>query len=105
MVPAARARHASRELPPAMFWVYIAFIAFVLGLLALDLGVLHRRPHVVRVGEALGWSALWIGLGLLFSLAVYLGYEHRWFGLGTGADSVPTAFRSTTTARARSSST
>jgi len=42
------------------------------------------------VGEALGWSALWIGLGLLFSLAVYLGYEHRWFGLGTGADALST---------------
>jgi tellurite resistance protein TerC len=73
-----------------MIWVYIAFIALVLGLLALDLGVLNRRPHVIRVAEALGWSALWIGLGLLFSLAVYAGYEHRWFGLGTGADALST---------------
>ncbi len=77
----------------AMIWVYIAFIALVLGLLALDLGVLNRRPHVIRVAEALGWSALWIGLGLLFSLAVYAGYEHRWFGLGTGVDALSTPHR------------
>jgi tellurite resistance protein TerC len=93
MAPATRRRHASMTAGAAastMPWVYIAFVALVIGLLALDLGVLNRRPHVIRVAEALGWSALWIGLGLLFSLAVYAGYEHRWFGLGTGVDALST---------------
>ena len=73
-----------------MLWVYIVFIAFIIGLLALDLGVLNRRPHVIGVKEALGWSVLWIGCGLLFSIAIYAGYEQGWFGLGTGADAQST---------------
>ena len=36
-------------------------------MLALDLGVFHRKAHVVGVREALGWSAVWIALGLAFS--------------------------------------
>jgi tellurite resistance protein TerC len=73
-----------------MLWLYVAFVALIMGLLALDLGVLNRRPHVIRVREALFWSAMWIGLGLLFSLAVYAGYHNQWFGLGTGADQMST---------------
>lgn len=55
-------------------------------MLALDLGVFHRRAHVVRVKEALGWSAIWMGLGLGFSVFVYFGYENHWMGLGAGLD-------------------
>ena len=40
-------------------------------MLALDLGVFHRRPHEVKVKEALAWSAAWIGLALLFNLGLY----------------------------------
>jgi tellurite resistance protein TerC len=76
-----------------VLWVYIVFVAFVIGLLALDLGVLNRRPHVIRVGEALGWSALWIGCGLLFSLAIYAGYDNHWFGLGTSVDALSRPWR------------
>jgi len=47
------------------------FGAFVLTMLALDLGVFHRHAHVVRVKEALRWSAVWIGLALLFNIGVY----------------------------------
>src|SRR5262245_51143162 len=47
------------------------FGAFVLAMLALDLGVFHRHAHVVRVKEALRWSAVWIGLALLFNLGVF----------------------------------
>lgn len=68
--------------------VWIAFLSFILVLLALDLGVFHRRPHVVSVREALGWTCVWIALALAFSAVVYLGYEHRWFGLGHAADPV-----------------
>jgi tellurite resistance protein TerC len=42
------------------FW--IGFNVFVLIMLALDLGVFHRHSHVVKVKEALAWSAVWIAL-------------------------------------------
>ena len=66
--------------------LYAGFIALIIALLALDLGVFHRTAHVIRVKEALGWSAFWISLGLAFAIFIYFGYEHRWFGLGTGVD-------------------
>jgi tellurite resistance protein TerC len=69
-----------------MALLYIGFIAFILLLLALDLGVFHRKAHVVSVREALGWSVIWISLGLAFTVFVYFGYEHHWLGLGTGAE-------------------
>ncbi|MBM4244768.1 MAG: TerC family protein [Deltaproteobacteria bacterium] len=69
-----------------MIWMWIGFVAFVLAMLALDLGVFHRTAHVVKVKEALGWSAMWITLGLSFSVFIYFGYENRWLGLGTAFD-------------------
>ena len=71
-----------------MIWIWLGFIVFVLGMLALDLGVFHRKAHVVSVREALGWSGVWISLGLLFSIFVYFGYEGHWLGLGKGIDPV-----------------
>jgi tellurite resistance protein TerC len=71
-----------------VLWIWSGFIAFVLVLLALDLGVFHRKAHVVSVREALGWSAVWISLGLAFSLFVYHGYENHWLGLGLTPDAV-----------------
>ena len=53
------------------WWLYAAFTALVLGLLALDLGVFHREAHEVRFKEALTWSAVWIGLALLFGAGLY----------------------------------
>jgi len=44
-----------------------AFTLFVLGLLALDLGVFHRKAHTIGTREALGWSLFWIALALLFN--------------------------------------
>lgn len=69
-----------------MLWMYAGFIALVLLLLALDLGVFHRTAHVVSVREALGWSAFWIGLGLAFAVFIYFGYERHWLGLGLTPD-------------------
>lgn len=71
-----------------MIWIWLAFIAFVLMMLALDLGVFHRKAHVVGVKEALAWSAVWLAMGLTFAVFVYFAYEGRWFGLGTVVDSV-----------------
>ena len=48
------------------WWFYGLFTLFVLGMLALDLGVFHRDAHEVKFKEALGWSIAWIGLALLF---------------------------------------
>ncbi len=69
-----------------MFWMYAGFIVLVLLLLTLDLGVLNRKAHVIRVKEALGWSAFWIALGLAFSAFIYIGYERHWMGLGLTRD-------------------
>ena len=53
------------------WWFYLGFTAFVLFLLALDLGVFHRQAHEVSFREAATWSAVWIALALLFNLLRY----------------------------------
>lgn len=50
---------------------WAAFLAVVLGMLALDLGVFHRRSHVVHFREAMTWSVIWIGVAALFGLVVW----------------------------------
>lgn len=69
-----------------MIWIWGAFIAFVLILLALDLGVFHRRAHVVKTKEALAWSAAWISLALAFTGVVHFLYEGHWQGIGLTMD-------------------
>ena len=71
-----------------MIWVWIAFVAVILLLLALDLGVLHRRARAVTVREAVGWSAVWITLGTAFAVFIHFAYAGAWFGLGQAADPV-----------------
>jgi TerC family integral membrane protein len=70
----------------ALMWS--GFVVLILVLLALDLGVFHRKAHVVSVKEALQLSAIWIAFGLSFAVFVYYGYENHWLGLGAGVDSV-----------------
>jgi len=48
-------------------WFWVGFIAFVLAMLALDLGVFNKRPHVVTPKEAGTWTAVWVGLALVFA--------------------------------------
>jgi tellurite resistance protein TerC len=55
-------------------WLWIGFLGFVVVMLALDLGVFHRKDHVVGYREALGWSVTWIGLALLFNLGIWQLY-------------------------------
>jgi tellurite resistance protein TerC len=55
-------------------FLWIGFNVFVLGMLALDLGVFHRKAHEVSLREALAWSVVWICLALLFNLGIY----HFW---------------------------
>lgn len=58
-------------------WLWIGFNAFVLLMLALDLGVFHRKAHVVSFREAIGWTVAWVTLALLFNIGVahYAGPE------------------------------
>ena len=53
------------------WWFYLGFTGFVVALLALDLGVFHRKAHVVSIREASIWSVVWIGLALIFNSAFY----------------------------------
>jgi tellurite resistance protein TerC len=53
-----------------ILWL-VLFNIFVLAILALDLGVFHRKAHEVKVKEALLWSFAWIALALVFNLGVY----------------------------------
>ena len=54
---------------PIIFW--ILFNVFVLLMLALDLGVFHRKSHAVSIKEAISWTLVWIALALVFNLIIY----------------------------------
>jgi len=54
------------------WWLYALFTLFVLLMLALDLGVFHRKAHEVSFREAAIWSSVWIGLALFFNYLLYL---------------------------------
>jgi len=55
--------------------LWTAFNAFVLGMLAIDLGVFHRKSHEVSVKEALTWTSVWIALAMLFNLFIYYYFD------------------------------
>lgn len=52
-------------------WLWIGFNVFVLAMLALDLGVFHRKAHVVSIRESLRWTTAWVTLALLFNAGVW----------------------------------
>ena len=52
-------------------WLWIGFNVFVLAMLALDLGVFHRKAHIVSITEASIWSIVWITLALTFNAGLY----------------------------------
>lgn len=53
-------------------YVWAGFLLFVIAMLALDLGVFHKKTHEVKIKEALIWSAIWISLALIFNYIIYL---------------------------------
>lgn len=57
-------------------WLWIVFNLFVLLMLALDLGVFHRKAHAVSAKEALTWTSVWIGLALIFNAGIFF-FWHR----------------------------
>jgi tellurite resistance protein TerC len=56
--------------------LFVAFNVFILLMLALDLGVFHKKAHAVTVKEAIIWSIVWIILALLFNVGVFLVAGH-----------------------------
>ncbi|MBD3298440.1 MAG: TerC/Alx family metal homeostasis membrane protein [candidate division Zixibacteria bacterium] len=52
-------------------WLFVGFNVFVLAMLAIDLGVFHRKARVVSLRESLIWTAVWIVMALLFNAGVW----------------------------------
>lgn len=61
--------------------MWILFNLFVMLMLALDLGVFHKKAHEVKMKEALMWSAVWISLALIFNTLIY--YYWDWMAPGS----------------------
>lgn len=57
----------------ALLWT--AFNIFVITMLAIDLGIFHRKSHEVSVREALTWTSVWITLAMFFNLFIYYYYD------------------------------
>lgn len=58
--------------PWSEYWpFYFGFVLFVIAVLALDLGVFHRKAHVVGFKESTIWTAVWVSLALIFNLLLY----------------------------------
>jgi tellurite resistance protein TerC len=65
----------SSGIPLLYFW--ILFNLFVLGMLAMDLRLFHRRGHVIRFREALRWSTMYVGLAAAFAVGLYFWLGHQ----------------------------
>src|SRR6185369_10614280 len=53
------------------WWFYGVFTLFVLAMLALDLGVFHRKEHTVSFKEAGIWTVVWVLLAMAFCFGLY----------------------------------
>ena len=56
---------------PANLLFWILFLAFVILMIVVDLGILHRRPQAVSLRGALGWTSLWFGLAAAFAVLLF----------------------------------
>ena len=65
--------------------IWVGFITLFLGLLFLDLSILHREAAELSVRQALFWTAVWIGVALSYALVIYGLYEYRWYGFEPAA--------------------
>jgi tellurite resistance protein TerC len=73
-----------------MNWlIWLCFFVIYIGVLALDLVVLHRESRVMHVRQALGWTAVWVAVALSFTGLVYGVYEHHWFGWQASGEDAP----------------
>ena len=55
-------------------WLWIGFNVFVLAMLALDLGVFHKKCHVVTFKESITWTAVWVTLAMIFNAWLWKTY-------------------------------
>jgi tellurite resistance protein TerC len=73
--------HGEKYMTPDRLYLWIVFNVFVLGMLAIDLGVFHRKAHAVTTREATIWCIVWVSLGLLFNAGIYI-----WLGPEKGLE-------------------
>jgi len=66
------------------------FIVIILALLTLDLGVLNKGNKEINTKQALLWTALWVGLALLFNVVVYFAFQNNWFELASSSHDIKT---------------
>jgi tellurite resistance protein TerC len=62
-------------------WPWVGFNVFVLAMLAIDLGIFHRKAHEVSLREAAAWSTVWVTLALAFAYGI-----HRFMGAQAGLE-------------------
>ncbi len=67
------------------FLIWAGFLTFIALMVALDLGVFHRKSHTISVREAMKWTLIWVSMALLFVGVVYLLYDS---GLLQGTETV-----------------
>lgn len=72
----------------ATVWAWGGFIAFIIFMLALDLGVLNRRVHVVSIREAMLFTVVCVILALVFSGFLYFAYNRHIANLGLVVDAI-----------------
>ena len=58
------------------FLFFAAFMVFIIFMLALDLGVFHKKDHVIKIKEAAIWTGIWVLLAMLFGLL--LRFKAEW---------------------------
>lgn len=68
--------------PFVEYWsLYVGFTVFVLLMLSLDLGVFHKKLHVVSVKEATLWTVAWISLAFVFNAVFYFYSKNKFLGI------------------------
>ncbi len=66
--------------------IWSLFLLLIVALLALDLGVLNRKAHVIHPKEALAWTGFWVALALAFNVFLYIFYDRAGWGFAPGMD-------------------
>jgi len=71
-----------------LVWAWAGFLVFVLLILALDLGVLNRKAHVISMKEAMTFTGFVALLAFLFAGFIFVAYDQHWLGLGMTVDGI-----------------
>jgi len=71
-----------------MLLPWFIFIALIVFLLFLDLGVFHRKDKIIKSKEAILWTIFWIFLAMLFNVYIFYAYTYNWLGIGLSEASI-----------------